>query len=90
MERTKDEITEMNRFMDFCMMNHKGPREVKAIKDIMHAIDEVYCIEGEEDMYWLNKCQELQAQNEMLRDDLKELRKDFFEKLGEKNIIEIL
>jgi hypothetical protein len=88
MTRSKNEIEDMYDFLDWAStVNLNGSKRTEnAINNIQCAIDEVeqeideVTLLQEDLEHWANKAVELQKENEILRNDLKELSKFIYGK----------
>lgn len=80
MKRSKTEIHQMYHFLDLCKPIYQETAAIKIIENLYAAVDEIEEDKDEIESYWKKEYDTLKEENELLRNDLKILSKEYLNK----------
>lgn len=79
MERTKNEVQNLNSFLKFLSVHYKD-QFAEELNNLGCAVDEIQIKENNQSDYWYIESVKLKNENDMLRKDLMDLSKGYFKK----------
>ena len=79
MERTKNEVQNLNSFLKFLSVHYKD-KFAEELNNLDCAVDEIQIKENNQSDYWYIESVKLKNENDMLRKDLMDLSKEHFKK----------